>query len=156
MKALQVMQLALQYLNYSQQILVQKIQTTKLYIEKQKEQVHMCQDIDKKQKAKIRSYKKAIEGLNQQAQQYELLAKRVCPELFDKNKELLKTMSDNEHIEYSKTITEGLNSIVKPAISKEKDEAKQREEDDRPKRTLEPSKQTSRDYDFDFENEESP
>ena len=103
MKALQVMQLALQYLSYSQQILIQKIKTTKMYIEKQKEQVHVCQELDRKQKAKIKSYEKAIEGLNEQAVQYELLARRVCPEIFQKNADILGSRLEEDKLNASKS-----------------------------------------------------
>ena len=93
MKALQIMQLALQYLQYSQQILVQKIRTTKLYIEKQKEQIQVCQDLKKKQKSKIKSYEKTLESLDEQALNYELLAKKTCPDLFNKNPQLFKELA---------------------------------------------------------------
>lgn len=97
-KALQIMQLALQYLDYSQQILVQKIRTTRVYIEKQKEQVEVCQGVNAKQKSKLKSYEKALENLNAQALHYELLAKRTCPEVFQKNTDLFKELAEGNEL----------------------------------------------------------
>eukprot|EP01022_Parablepharisma_sp_SALTPOND_P032988 TRINITY_DN879_c0_g1_i1.p2 TRINITY_DN879_c0_g1~~TRINITY_DN879_c0_g1_i1.p2 ORF type:complete len:516 (+),score=67.49 TRINITY_DN879_c0_g1_i1:4189-5736(+) len=96
MKALQIMQLALQYLSYSQQVLVQKIQTTKLYTEEQKRQIQACQTVHKKQKTKIKNYEQAIEGLNEQALHYELLAKKLG--IFNKKEGLLKELMEGDEM----------------------------------------------------------
>ena len=141
MKALQTMQLALQYLNYSQQIIVKKIQTTKLYLEKQKEQVELCHSLDKKQRAKIKNYKKAIEGLSKQAEQYELMAKRVCPDLFEKNIETLKVMQSVDNS------VQEVKDIAKPKklVQEKKKEIKVGKKNEVKERE---------DYDSDFEDDE--
>ncbi len=77
------MQLILQYLAYSQQVLARKVQATRAYIVEQSRQLQNCKTVHKKQKLKMKQYQDMIESLNEQALHYEVLAKRVCPSLLD-------------------------------------------------------------------------
>ena len=65
-----------------------------MYIEKQKEQIEVCQNLKAKQKSKLKSYEKALENLNAQTLHYELLAKRTCPEVFQERGDLFKELAE--------------------------------------------------------------
>ena len=90
------MQLALQYLCYSQNILTQKIQITKLYIAEQAKQLENCKELRKKQRQKLKKYEHAIDKLNEQALQYELMAKRVCPWILENKNNVIKTLMEGD------------------------------------------------------------
>eukprot|EP00826_Nyctotherus_ovalis_P006985 TRINITY_DN11709_c0_g1_i2.p1 TRINITY_DN11709_c0_g1~~TRINITY_DN11709_c0_g1_i2.p1 ORF type:complete len:329 (-),score=111.18 TRINITY_DN11709_c0_g1_i2:147-1133(-) len=97
LKALQVMQLTLQSLEYRKRISVDEARRVKEYLEKQEKEVEGCKKVLKKQKERVKDGERIVEGINEEALNYELLVKRIYPEILDKNGELYKDIErDNE------------------------------------------------------------
>jgi len=89
--------LTLQELENRKRVLVQETKVVKDYLEKQNEEIQECKIIYKKQKEKIKRGEKGIEDINEEALNYELLVRKVHPEIFDKNGELYKKLErENE------------------------------------------------------------
>jgi len=88
------MQLTLQYLGYSQNVLLSKIQTTKAYIEEQKRQIQTVAELKKKQRSKIKQYTSMIDKINEEALRYELLAKKACPSLMRREGDLIRELNE--------------------------------------------------------------
>lgn len=95
-KALQVMQLTLQYLVYSQKILQQKIQATQIYMTEQRKQVENCKEIRKKQKEKLKKLEKYIDKLNEEELHYESMARKTCPWILENKNIVLKSLLEGD------------------------------------------------------------
>ena len=80
-KALQTMQFALQYMMFTENEMVNRINSLHNYIQTGKEQLKQIKKVEKSQKERLSKQKKVDRKLNEQALHYEFLIKRFRPDL---------------------------------------------------------------------------
>ena len=80
-KAIQCMQFGLQYFEFTQQMMVERIHLLHSYIDQAKNQLTQMKKIDQNQKAKLKKYKKQNQEFDDQALHYEYLIRKYRPDL---------------------------------------------------------------------------